>query len=133
MKKFLLVLLSTASFSIANAEIINIVKSPKETIARYFKGEMPDSILLFPRGSMLPLNHVIDGDTLMLRTRGRKVDLAPVIKPFYMKMNGDTPLFSSDGGSWGTFLEFFTGKFDITINIINDTPVASLRLTLNQR
>lgn len=92
----------------------------QELLQEYFSGTMENLVLECSEGTNLPFNLNLHGEFLEIKSDEYKE--IRMLKTYYIRFVEDNFKFSADLQSWYEFSDFFTGSFNLTVDVGATTP-----------
>ena len=111
-------------------EIINLKNTDRSTLERFFSGQYPNIVLECVEGDNFPIQLCLSGNFLNLVVLEQPKYVLKMMKPCFIRFDGDNFLFSVDLSDWKEFKDFFSGKLSFSIDEV--TMQMTFNLEINQ-
>jgi len=122
-----------AVFADPKIEMVNLSDLTEKTLESFTQGKLPNTVIVCPAGTVLPLTLSLEGEFLSLESSEEFPAQVKIVKTCLVKCQGETFFFSLDGKNWKEFSEFFTGKLGAAFHTSDQGPFVGLDCELNQK
>lgn len=114
-----------------DTQIVNLLNISEQEMQDFLQGKIANYILECPAEACLPLTITLRGEFFSLESTATPFYIK-ILKSCYMRCEEDL-LFSTDLQKWEKFANFFTGNLTILIKNINEEPIVTIGIDLNQK
>lgn len=99
-----------------------------------FQAGKNDCIILIEKGTILPLEFLIEGSSFAFEGRN-PVGKIIVKEPFFLTLKNNEPYFSKDKIEWKSLFHFWGGQIfcGLSLDERSDQPEAMFKVELNQK
>jgi len=105
-------------------QIKNLSKKEKEK--QLFSSIDPQTVLAFEKGKKYPIKLILKGDFFSLNNE--ETPVVSINKDFYIRVEDEKFLFSTDLKKWEEAPIFFTGEVGLGLGMLKETAMPMLKL-----
>lgn len=116
-----------------DVKVVQLNSLTHNDLMEIMQGQHPELAVEFPACTHLPISFYLKGDLVNLAENGEKWGTVEIKQTFYARCVGEALILSSNLTDWKPFLEFITGRADVTFCIQADQPAIVVGSETNRR
>lgn len=99
--------------------IIQITDVTEDMLGMFLAGEVHNVIVEFPEDTYIPVKYLLTGNLINLVPEERPPVYLKIMRTFYLKMDAEGYLFSTDMQNWKQYSDFMSGEVSCSIKLCN--------------
>lgn len=121
---------SLSASDVTGSYIIRITDVTEDMIGAFLSGAVHNVVVEFPENTFIPIKQILRGNLLQLVPEEREPVYLKVQRTFYLKVDDQDILLSTDLHTWKPLLDAIGGEISVSIESSHGHPAFCLEANL---